>query len=418
MYEINIFQVYLPLKNWFYNRYKKAFKPNMIPDKELIDNCLNKIVTSKYFVKSKISCDLLVYLTQATLEGKNPKEYTIGIELFGKKYDEETKPDSNIRVYIHNVRKKLKEYYENEGSKDPIILAIEKGKYKVRFETPIKQSKYFKHVFLIPFLLSISALGIVSFYFIKNSEKHVNKWKDLPVWQDFSDNGKNTLLVLGDYFVFSGILPTGHLGVFRDFSINSQTDFEHLLDKNPDLVQSVSKSNLTYLSKMAVFCQSNIYKVFAQTGGPIDVKLSSDLQPDDLKNNNIIFVGNYKNMGLFENLIKEMKFSFEISHLHDQYIFAPFRSAGASSESTNNNKETDYALVISTEGFSHNRLLFFLSTKDIGNISTVNLLTNAEYLKSFVKDKLQSLDPNNFKALYKVEGINKTDLSFELIRVE
>jgi hypothetical protein len=28
------------------------------------------------------------------------------------------------------------------------------------------------------------------------------------------------------------------------------------------------------------------------------------------------------------------------------------------------------------------------------------------------------VDPDNFKALYKVEGINKTDLSFELIRVE
>ena len=390
----------------------------MISDKNLISTYLDKIITSRHFVKSKISCDLLVYLTEASLEGKNPKEYTIGIELFGKKYDDDEKPDSNIRVYIHTVRKKLKEYYENDGSKDPVIFVIEKGKYKVRFETPEKQTKSLKHVFLIPFLVSTLALGIVSYYLIRNAKKHANEWRNLPVWESFAENGKNTLLVLGDYFVFNGKLPTGTSGIFRDFSINSETDYEHFMDKNPELVQSISKSSLTYLSKMAVYCQSNIYNVFAETDAPIDVKLSSDLQPDDLKNNNIIFVGNYKNLGLFENQINEMKFSFGISVPPNQYIFSSAPNSEIFSPSTINNKQTDYALVINTEGFSQNRFLFFLSTMDIGNISTVDQLTNNEYLKSFVKDNLKSLDPNNFKALYKVEGINKTDLSFELIRVE
>ena len=390
----------------------------MTTDTSLINKYLNKIVESRHFVKSRISCDLLIYLVEASLKGKNPKEYTIGIELFGKKYDDDSKPDSNIRVYIHTVRKKLKDYYENEGSKDPVIFVIEKGKYKVRFDSPKEHRKPIKNVFLIPFIISFVALVIVSSFMVNSLQKKNNPWKDLPLWQNFAENEKNTLLVLGDYFVFNGVLPTGNIGVYRDFSINSEVEYEHLLDKNPELIQTLSKSNLTYLSKMAVYCQSNIHKVFTQTGASIDVKLSSDIQPDDLKENNIIFVGNYKNMGIFENIVKEMGFSFGISSASKQFIFSNDPCAEVFEPGTNNYKETDYALVINTEGFSNNRFLFFLSTQDIGNISVVNQLTNIEYLKQFAKDNLQSINTNDFRALYQVEGINKTDLSFELIRVE
>ena len=390
----------------------------MTNDKNLIFKHLKKIISSRHFVKSKISCDLLTYLTETSLEGKNPKEFTIGVELFGKKYEDSEKQDSNIRVYIHNVRKKLKEYYAEEGSKDPVIFVVEKGKYRVRFDSPRDHRKPIKNKFLIPFLISLLALLTVSFLLIKRSSTKSNPWKELPVWQKFADSEKSTLLVLGDYFVFNGVLPTGNNGIYRDFSINSEVEYEHLLDKNPELVKNLSKSNLTYLSKMAVFCQSQIYKVFAQTGGTINVKLSSDLQPDDLKNNNIIFVGNYKNMGLFENIIKDMNFSFGISSSANQFIFSSDPCAQTYEPGNSSNKETDYALVIHADGFSDNHFLLFLSTQDIGNISTVNQLTNVTYLSQFNKENLQPLGSSQFKALYKVEGINKTDLTFELIKVE
>ncbi len=390
----------------------------MTNDKNLIYKYLKKITSSRHFVKSKIGCDLLTYLTEASLEGKNPKEFTIGVELFGKKYEDADKQDSNIRVYIHNVRKKLKDYYAAEGKKDPVIFVVEKGKYHVRFDSPKDHRKPVRYVFLIPFLVSFATLLVVGFLFLKHSSQNKTPWKDLPVWQDFAENEKPTLLVLGDYFVFSGQLPTGSVGIYRDFNINSEVEYEHLLDKNPELIHSLSKSNLTYLSKMAAFCQSHIYKVFAQTGAPIHVKLSSDLQPDDLKNNNIIFVGNYKNMGLFENVVQDLDFSFGIFSSGRQFIFADDQNAEIYRPANDNSKQIDYALVINTEGYTGNRFLLFLSTQDIGNISVVDQLTNPDYLATLLNEKLKQLDPDNFKALYKVQGINKTDLSFELIRVE
>lgn len=119
-------------ENGFYNSYKLITTRKMTIDNNLINKYLEKILISRHFNKSKISCDLLSYLVNASLTGKNPKEFTIGIELFGKKYND-SKQDSNIRVYIHNVRKKLKDYYVEDGKKDPVIFEIEKGKYRVNF---------------------------------------------------------------------------------------------------------------------------------------------------------------------------------------------------------------------------------------------------------------------------------------------
>ncbi len=389
-------------------------------DSELIKNQLERIVKSSHFNKSKISCDLLEYLVNASLEEKNPKEFTIGIELFGKKYDNSSRQDSNIRVYIHNLRKKLNDYYKEEGSKDPIVFEIEKGKYRVRFYSrrEIRNSQGQPRNYLFPFLMSLVLLLAISFLYFFSERKRNNPWINLPVWQNFAENGKKNLLVVGDYFVFSGILPTGNVGIYRDFSINSEVEYEHLLDKNPELVQTLSKSPLTYLSKMAAFCQNDIQRVFAQTGTNLGIKLSSDVQPTDLKEYNIVFIGNYKNMGLFEDIIREAHFNFGISSGQDQYIFPSDPCAEVYSPENSNLKQTDYSLVFYTQGYADNYFLFFLSTQDIGNISTVGQLTDPGFLKKFRDEHLMNLDPQNFKALFKVEGINKTDLSFELLRVE
>lgn len=388
--------------------------------KEQINKQLIKITENRHFNKSKISCDLLTYLVLATLEEKELKEFTIGIELFGKKYTDDTKPDANIRVYIHNLRKKLHDYYSSDGKKDPVIFEIEKGKYTVHFSS-IKQkkaltSKQYLRLLLITSLLLLISLSTSTWLLLRTPEK--SEWKNMLIWTDLIKSEKKTLLVLGDHFVFSGILPTGNIGIYRDFNINSENDFEHLLDKNPDMMRQFTKSALTYLSKMSVFCQNDILKVFSNTETQTGVKLSSDLQPTDLKDYNIIFVGNYKNMGLFESIIKDIPLSFGISNGEKQYIFSKDPNATIYSPGLEKQKQTDYSLVIYKQGYNDNHFLFFLSSQDIGNISTVGRLSDKNFIQQLQKKHLNKTDPQNFSLLFKVEGLNKTDLSCELIIVE
>lgn len=79
---------------------------------------------------------LLRYLVQKTFDPSTQplKEYTIGIEALGRPLDFDPKADPIVRVQIHRLRQKLKEYYDADGLHDSIVIEIPKGQYLPIFE--------------------------------------------------------------------------------------------------------------------------------------------------------------------------------------------------------------------------------------------------------------------------------------------
>src|SRR6516165_5556923 len=79
---------------------------------------------------------LLRYLVQKTFDSSAEalKEYTIGIEALGRPLDFDPKADPIVRVQIHRLRQKLKEYYDSDGLHDSIVIEIPKGQYLPIFE--------------------------------------------------------------------------------------------------------------------------------------------------------------------------------------------------------------------------------------------------------------------------------------------
>jgi hypothetical protein len=80
---------------------------------------------------------LLQFLTEKTFtHGAEPiKEYTIGVEALGRPPDFDPKADPIVRVQIHRLRQKLKEYYDSDGLHDYILIEIPKGQYLPIFGT-------------------------------------------------------------------------------------------------------------------------------------------------------------------------------------------------------------------------------------------------------------------------------------------
>jgi len=69
-------------------------------------------------------------LTVCLSPGDNPiKERTIGVDLFRKPADWDTKSDSTVRTYAARLRSTLREYYESEGFQDRIRIEIPVGSY-------------------------------------------------------------------------------------------------------------------------------------------------------------------------------------------------------------------------------------------------------------------------------------------------
>ncbi|MGB6431980.1 MAG: hypothetical protein WBF06_15460 [Candidatus Acidiferrales bacterium] len=164
------------------------------PPPEEIQKELTRLIHSKAFRHSAALQRLLQYLIGRAIEDPfgDVKEYTIGTEVFdrGPGYDPQT--DTIVRVQIHRLRLKVKEYYESEGINDPIFVDIPKGHYIPTFEsrsvavpkasqtnvsaetitTPIggldagpkeatRPAFFTRGVFLIPVIMLIFASGII-----------------------------------------------------------------------------------------------------------------------------------------------------------------------------------------------------------------------------------------------------------------
>lgn len=114
-----------------------AATPCDTPSADQCQQQVSRIIHSAAFRNASTLQQLLQFVADRAIAGapEGLKEYTIGVEAFGRKQDFDPKTDPIVRVQIHRLRQKLREYYDAEGSHDPILIDIPKGHYLPRFES-------------------------------------------------------------------------------------------------------------------------------------------------------------------------------------------------------------------------------------------------------------------------------------------
>jgi len=111
---------------------------------ELERSALEAVLKSHLFTRSPTLAHLLSYLCEKKFAGESEqiKEYSIALDVFGRhdSFDQDT--DSIVRVQANRLRKRLAEYYANEGAHDPLRIAIPIGQYVPTFEKaePVAES--------------------------------------------------------------------------------------------------------------------------------------------------------------------------------------------------------------------------------------------------------------------------------------
>ena len=97
---------------------------------------IDNIIKSHSLRGSESLCKLLQYLAKQSLYHPDAplKEYQIATEVYGRPADFDPQSDSTIRVQAGRLRLKLAEYYASEGAADPILVKIPKGSYHLTFE--------------------------------------------------------------------------------------------------------------------------------------------------------------------------------------------------------------------------------------------------------------------------------------------
>lgn len=104
-------------------------------DKTVLNNCLEKVLSSPTFIKSPRLQNLLRYLFINSIDNNSHrlKGYTLGVEIFGRDSNFDQGSDAIVRVEIGRLRAKLIEYYNNHGQNDPILIELPKGGYVLNF---------------------------------------------------------------------------------------------------------------------------------------------------------------------------------------------------------------------------------------------------------------------------------------------
>lgn len=96
---------------------------------------IERLANSHVLHGSESLCKLLRYLANQTLDhpGTHPKEYQVATEVFGRPADFDPQLDSTVRVQAGRLRLKLAEYYALEGAEDAILVELPKGSYVLSF---------------------------------------------------------------------------------------------------------------------------------------------------------------------------------------------------------------------------------------------------------------------------------------------
>jgi hypothetical protein len=102
---------------------------------------VQRILQSKAFRTSEVQRNLLAYLADKSLAGTSDslKEYTVGLDVFGKPASYDPRQESTVRMHVGRLRQKLAEFYRTEGIDDPIVVDLPKGGFKVTFEPRVER---------------------------------------------------------------------------------------------------------------------------------------------------------------------------------------------------------------------------------------------------------------------------------------
>src|SRR5467141_892987 len=104
---------------------------------------LKHVLQSETFSNADSMRNFLEFIVEKSLAGRvdEIKEYTIATEVLGRSHDFDPKSDSIVRVQAHRLRKKLDEYYGQEGTHDPVRILIPSGHYYPEYQpnsTPLR----------------------------------------------------------------------------------------------------------------------------------------------------------------------------------------------------------------------------------------------------------------------------------------
>ncbi len=347
--------------------------------------------------------------------------------VFGRDSTFDGSQDASVRVAVHRLRRKLDEFYAGPGRDEAVCLSIPKGEYRMVAEprkdeatptaAPLRRwQPYAFAAFALLALLNIAAWA--AFWTTHGAERVLARAQTSSPWASLLKGDTPTLLVVGDYYIFGEIDEAAGIDrLIRQYSINSSADLDDWLMDNPKAMGRFRDLDLYYLPVGAAFALRSIVPLVSRGAaheGSLHVVMASDLTPDMLKRNNIVYLGYLSGLGILRDPVFAGS-RFSIGETYDEMVdgvsHRHYVSQGGGPSQGDSNRR-DYGYVASFRGPAGNRIVVIAGARDTGLQEAAEAMANPDALKA-----LEASDggADNFEALYEADGIGRSSLGGHLV---
>ena len=274
------------------------------------------MLASRSLRQSQSMRRLLSYLAEKSLSGDTDslKEYTIGVEALHKPSSFSPQEDSSVRVQLGRLRARLAEYFAEEGADDPVRVSLPKGGFGLEFAplapTPVSDAAVQSasarwrtaaiSIGIACFLLIVAATFNMGRRWAADSESVQLRPGLAKLWAPYVQDRRPTTVVLGvPMFILLG-------GKDRDYGTATSVLMNPDLTRWPidtqlpavaqqeaaEILESFSpEPHFHYVAVGESMGVSLVTKGLAEVGIDSRIVRSNVLSWDDLKNQNVVFVG-------------------------------------------------------------------------------------------------------------------------------
>ena len=393
-----------------------------VPEREQYLAQIDRLVNSHVLHGSESLCKLLRYLAEHALDhpGSSLKEYQIATEVFGRPPDFDPQSDSTIRVQAGRLRLKIAEYYASEGAEDPIQVEMPKGTYVVsfhrregsaarlraisqhdEFESESRAGGNWRSAFLVLLALLMILVAAVAYLLAHNSRANDRVSETVPAafatfWKSFVSGPEEP------WVIFSN-------GAFVGRPETGMRYFDPTRDTRDQILEH-------YTGVGEVLAVHALDHTFGLLRRQIRVKRGSLLSLDDVKNNDMIFVGSPAENLTLRDIPSTHEFLFRaldsgprkgdlaIVNVHRQSGEAAYWVGSPSQSSL----VEDYAVVALVRGLNPAKSVLILAgTTTIGTQAAVEFVCQENSLEEMLP-RLQVSDTGELKPFEAVLRVKVT----------
>jgi len=399
-------------------------------DDEDLATLAARITASGALGRSAVLQKLFAFLLERSAAGAAPKEAEVAVTVFGDSLRPSAPQDASVRVYIHRLRQKLAGYYAGAGKDDPVRLEIPKGEYRLvarglkddlRALPPSRPfDRRWRWAWVcggVVVLLTLN-FAVWAWWSIHEGDSEIARERRAAPWASLLQAHRPITLVLGDYYIFGEVdRRKGVDRLVREYAINSPIELEDYRMAHPDVQNRYVDLDLYYLPVASATALRNVLPLLAPTARERDlvhVVLASDVTPEMLRHNDMVYVGYLSGLGALRDPVFAGS-RFSVGETYDVLIDQVAQKRYASQEGGPNEldqQQRDLGYFSTFRGPAGNRIIVIAGARDMGMTQTAEEVTNPAVLKQMQR-AVNGADA--FEALFDVQGIRRSNLGGHLV---